>query len=361
MKILIATGIYPPDIGGPATYSKILVDELPKLGWQVVLLKFGEVARYPKIIRHIIYFLKALLVAKNVDLIYALDPVSVGLPATLVAFFLRKKLIIKIVGDYAWEQGQQRFGINDNLDIFLNKKYGFPVSLLRGVQKFCAQRADLVIVPSFYLQNVIKKWGIAETKIKVIYNAVEEYEAANFLVSEKEIKILTVCRLVPWKGVGILLEVMSDLLKNNIKFKFYIIGDGPEKKMLVQLCSKLGLEKCVFFLGSLSHGQVLSHLKSAALFVLNSSYEGMSHVVLEALSQNCKILASNVGGNPEIINLFPGSGLLFEYNNREEIKNKILKILMWPKQNSAEQVQKYFGIDKMLESTNETLKNICRF
>ena len=56
MRILIATGIYPPDIGGPATYSKVLFDELPKNGIDTEILSFGEVRHLPKGISHISYF-----------------------------------------------------------------------------------------------------------------------------------------------------------------------------------------------------------------------------------------------------------------------------------------------------------------
>src|SRR3989338_9957691 len=94
-NILICTGIYPPDIGGPATYSKLLFDELPKRGVGVDVLSFGQVRHLPKIIRHIIYFFKALKIGKRADIIFAQDPVSVGLPAMLAAKILRKKIYIE--------------------------------------------------------------------------------------------------------------------------------------------------------------------------------------------------------------------------------------------------------------------------
>ena len=59
-KILIATGIFPPDIGGPATYSKLLLDELSNRGLAVKVVSFGAVRHLPKIIRHFVYFFKIL-------------------------------------------------------------------------------------------------------------------------------------------------------------------------------------------------------------------------------------------------------------------------------------------------------------
>ncbi len=102
MRILIATGIFPPDIGGPATYSKLLFDELPKRGFEVDVLSFGEVRKFPKIVRHFIYFLKVLSLGRKSDIIFVQDPVSVGLPVCIASKILRKKFALKIVGDYAW-------------------------------------------------------------------------------------------------------------------------------------------------------------------------------------------------------------------------------------------------------------------
>src|SRR3990167_4165522 len=103
MKILIATPLYPPEPGGPATYSKLLEDGLPKLGIDVVLVKFGDIRGLAKVFRHIAYFARVRKAAHDVDLIYALDPVSVGLPSLLAAWVARKPFMVKVVGDYAWE------------------------------------------------------------------------------------------------------------------------------------------------------------------------------------------------------------------------------------------------------------------
>src|SRR3989344_9417544 len=166
-NILICAGIYPPDGGGPATYSKLLFDELPKRGAGADVLNFGKVRHLPKIIRHIAYLFKALKMGKRADVIYAQDPVSVGLPAMLAAQLLRKKFILKIVGDYAWEQGVQRFEVKEILDDFLNKKYGINVEVLRKIEKFVANHTEKIIVPSEYLKKVVSAWGVNPNKIKV--------------------------------------------------------------------------------------------------------------------------------------------------------------------------------------------------
>jgi len=91
MKILVATGLYPPEGGGPSTYAKALFDELPKQGVSVEVLPFSRVRKYPPVIRHMVYFFLCLKLSKEVSVIYAMDPVSVGLPASLAALFSGKK------------------------------------------------------------------------------------------------------------------------------------------------------------------------------------------------------------------------------------------------------------------------------
>src|SRR3989338_3118004 len=111
MRVLIATGLYPPDIGGPATYTRFLERHLPKHGIGLDVAAFTVVRKYPKVIRHIIYFFTLMRKGRHADIIYALDTISVGVPALVASYLLGKTLYLRVPGDYAWEQGQQRFGI----------------------------------------------------------------------------------------------------------------------------------------------------------------------------------------------------------------------------------------------------------
>ena len=78
MKIALAAGLYPPDMGGPATYALMLEAELPERGVEVHTIPFGWVRHYPKIIRHFIYAWKLWRETKDADVVYALDPMYSG-------------------------------------------------------------------------------------------------------------------------------------------------------------------------------------------------------------------------------------------------------------------------------------------
>lgn len=333
MKILVATGLFPPEIGGPATYSKLLLEELPKRGIEVTVLPFREVRRLPKLFRHLAYAWKVFRLGKSSDLIYAQDPVSVGLPVMIACFFLRRSYWLKVVGDYAWEQGSQRFGVKDFLDDFsLKNNYSFSVRVLKRIQKKVADRAEKIIVPSLYLKKIVSNWGVDSKKIKVIYNS---FDAPAELPSKEELRkklsfkepvLVTVGRLVPWKGFELLIELMKELEEDTSEPKLFIVGDGPDKKKLEEKINQLNLNSRVILTGRLNHETLLEYLKAADLFVLNTSYEGFSHQLLEVMWTETPIVTTGVGGNLELIEN-KKTGLLVDYNDRAAIKNAIKKLL----------------------------------
>ena len=96
MKILIATGLYPPEIGGPATYTALLERELPAHGHKVAVVPFSVSRWLPKGIRHVHYFFTLLSKSRGVQIIFAQDVASVGLPALLAAKVMRKKFFVQV-------------------------------------------------------------------------------------------------------------------------------------------------------------------------------------------------------------------------------------------------------------------------
>ena len=366
MKILIATGIYPPSIGGPATYSKILMEELPKRGIDVSLLSFDEVRHFPKGLSHILYFAKALKRGRSVNLIYAQDPVSVGLPAMWAAKLLRKRFLLKVVGDYAWEQGMNRFGVRDLLDDFLEKPtpvYTTSVRVLRGVESYVAKQAERIIVPSRYLKKVVATWGIPSERIEVIYNAFEGLpyrpEGEHRKVQLLGRTIVSAGRLVPWKGFLALVEPMVELVKKFPALKLCIIGEGPERNAIERRIRQLELTRNVYLVGKVPRDSLFEYLRQASVFALNTGYEGFSHQLLEVLALGVPLVTTRVGGNPEIIE--DGvNGILVPYNDKHSLSIAIERMLRDDDfaasciQNGREAVKK-FTKEKMINELMDLL------
>jgi glycosyltransferase involved in cell wall biosynthesis len=353
MRILIATGLYPPEIGGPATYTKLFENELPKSGFEVDVLPFSKVRHLPKVIRHFVYAWKILRMSRSVDAILVQDTVSTGVPAALVSKVTGIPLIVRVPGDYAWEQGQQRFGVEENLDEFQELRYGFRVGLLRYFQEFTVRSATRVIAPSEYLANIVAGWVKPNQEVNIVYNGVE----LPLVVLEPEKRpdgnlIVSVGRLVPWKGFGPLIDIVD----KEEDWYLAIIGDGPQRKELVEKAGKR-----VRFKGKLPREEMLGWCKEADVFVLNSSYEGLSHTLLEVMSLGVSIVATNIGGNRELIESGV-HGLLVEPGDDGALNDAIEKLINDKKLakklgKNAKNRAEDFSINYTVEATSEVLQD----
>lgn len=306
LRVLIVTPLYPPDIGGPATYTRLLEEELPSRGLDVSVVSFGEVRHLPKFFRHVVLFVMIWRQSRAVDVIYAQDPVSVGLPSMVAAKLSGIKFVLKVVGDYAWEQGVQRFGVKKTLDQFVDDggRYSVSVRLLQFVQTSVARRADLIITPSKYLKSIVSKWGIAPGNISVVYNSFNLPNIRGVEIDRSNQNapiIVSAGRLVPWKGFDGLIKVVSKLVSIYPKLQLYIYGTGPDYEKLDRSIDQFNLHGHVFLKGGVSQDELLRQVKWADMFVLNTAYEGLSHVLLEVMSLGTPIITTSVGGNKELI------------------------------------------------------------
>lgn len=332
MKVLILTDVF--KIGGPATYTRFLLDNFPKYDITTDVLSFESVKKSPKIIRHLFFFFKVLIKSSKCDIIFAQDPVSVGLPSLLVAKLLKKKFIIRFVGDYAWEQGVQRFGVRDNIDDFQNKKYSLQVEFFRAIQTFVLNNADKIITPSFYFGEIAKRIVKNKNKVIPIYNGIDikapilskEKLRSELNISREDLILFSAGRLVTWKGFDALIEIMPDLLKINDKFYLFIAGSGPDEKKLSSKINSLNLQNNVKLLGNLERKILLNYLQIADIFILNTEFESFSFQVLEAMYYNVPIITTNRCNLPEIIE-DRRHGFLVDYNNLDQIKASIFDIL----------------------------------
>lgn len=329
MRLVLATPLYPPEPGGPATYAKLLGEKLPVRGTVVEIVKFSDVSFYPKLVRHFAYFWRVFRAALGADAVYALDPVSTGLPACLAAMLARKPLYVRIAGDYAWEQGTQRFGVTDMLDEFVTKdSYGMAVKLLKNVQTYVARKAKRVVVPSDYLKRMVAAWGIPEENIVVVYNAAPKFGEGAELPRPKDAPssyIVTLCRLVPWKGVAALIRVLEELRAKGENVSLVVIGSGPEEQRLKRMAVHLKLKEYVVFTGALPSAAAHAYVKHADAFILNTRYEGFSHVLLEAFALGTSVITTNVGGNAELVE-HEKTGLIVPFDDVTALTDAVTRV-----------------------------------
>lgn len=315
-RLLIATGIFPPAIGGPATFVTTIVPHLQRAGWQINVLTYGSNQTVrpesyavhvvpnnsPAGVRHVVYAWRAWRLLRRVDGVFLQDPVSAGVPTTVANLFVRRRMVLKVVGDHAWEQGQARFHVQDRLDDFQGRQYSMVVESLRKAEHWVARRAERVVVPSTYLQKIVGMWGVPEARVMVVYNAVRIPAAPAYAapLSERPMHMVTSGRLVPWKGMRELIAALPIIRAACPETRLTIIGDGPERAALEAGVAQLGLSEVVTFTGQLSHAETAERVAAARVFVLNSSYEGFSHQLVEAMALGAPVVCTDAGGNTEV-------------------------------------------------------------
>jgi len=333
-KIIIASEIWPPDIGGPATFAFKLASFLRSQSVEAKVLTYADhkeitndfvaIDRRCFILkRYVKYFWQLLKLSRSADLIFAQGAIASGIPAMFVKILTGKKLIIKIVGDVVWERESNAGKTNIGIDDFQKIKSPrlFVNRCLRNLPLHCAEQ---IIVPSEYLKKIVINWGINENKVKVIYNSFDlpktdfsKAEAKERLHLSGKI-VLSVGRLTKWKGFETLINLWPKVLQDFPDAKLVIVGSGPEEERLKIQNSKFKIKDSIIFAGQVKQEYMADYYLASDLFILNSGYEGLSHVILEALSYGLPAVVSNVGGNPELVQ-DRVNGRLFAYNNEAEI------------------------------------------
>lgn len=211
-------------------------------------------------------------------------------------------------------------------------------------------------------------WGIDEKNINVVNNGFKcgvecgNRETLRTLLQFKGNLIISIGRLVPWKGFDTLISIFPEIKKNIPDIKLIIAGSGPDKSRLQELIDEQGLQDDVALTGGLDKDVLLRYIKASDVFVLNTGYEGFSHQLLEVMDIGIPIVTTDIGGNPEIIEN-EKSGLLIGFNDEKEIEKSVIKLLNNKKYGNTlvRQAQKKvqeFSEEKMIKETIKILKNI---
>ncbi|MDG2142247.1 MAG: glycosyltransferase family 4 protein [Planctomycetota bacterium] len=347
MRILITSPVFPPDLGGPAVYVPSAAKFFVDAGHEVEVLAFcsePKVSGFPFKVttisrgnllwRYVKAFWFVFREARKVDVVYVQE--HIALFHVLGARLARKPVVIRIMVDGAWEISH-RFGLigDDSINTFETKDYGFKVKLIRAVQLFWWKRVYRIIACSDFLRWIpIKRYGISEEKCLRVHNAYNGPSVEDVTETQSEARaelgleadkryVLTICRLVVWKGVDFIQRALVDLPKD---VHLLVAGDGELQEQWTALSTELGIEDRVTFLGNVPHARIPLYIRAASLFVLNSEYEGLSHTLLEVASLGTPIVCTGVCGNPEVVE-HEVNGLLVQPKSPEELGPAMMRVL----------------------------------
>ena len=337
MRILVTVGIFPPDIGGPATFvpkiAKYFQDEL---NYEIEILTLSDnknsninddfsVKRIDRNLPIIYRWLKTIFtiykLGKNKDLIFVN---GLGTETTIANIFLKKKIIRKIVGDPVWERAYSKAKISESFDEFQVKNYGFSISLQKKVRSFSIKKSDIVVTPSKHLKNFILNLGF-KNKIEIINNGVFIPEENTNIFTNDQINITIVSRLVSHKNIKKIIRAISDL--NDPLIYLNIIGDGPELNQLQKISLESNNKDNIIFHGKLNRDDINHIFLKSDIYIQASNYEGLPHSLLEAMSYGIPVLCTPVGECKEILGNEDRGYILDLPVSKNNIKSKISEII----------------------------------
>lgn len=233
-----------------------------------------------------------------------------GVAATLLAKWLNKKVVITARGT----------------DIHTYPSLLIPRLLIR----WASNHADHAIAVCEALRKELIRLGAPVTRVTTLNNGVnlEFFSPASNRSFQRQNMglrgtiLLSVGNLIPLKGHDLIIRA---LLKLPEQFQLLIIGDGDQEHSLKNLARQLGLERRVFFLGSMPQDQLRAYYQVADALILASSREGWANVLLEAMACGTPVLATKTWGTPEVV-AHPNAGLLVEERSADCIAQMVLQL-----------------------------------
>ncbi len=312
MKILIATGIYPPEIGGPAQYAYNLEKTFKKEGHTVWVKHFTQVERIlPTGFRHAYYALKSMYAYVRADHTLVLDTFSVAWPIYMLSRIFGKSYIIRTGGDFLWESYVERtkkkvlFSEFYKTEVeYFNKKEQF---IYKTTKKILARAKTIVFSTTWQRDIFIQAYGLDISRTTIIENyfdiekrTVDVESGSTGGVASSGKVFITGSRDLVWKNKDTLLPLLTRLQK-----------EFPEKNILVDN-------------NRYEHADYIHAIKHAYAVVLVSLGDISPNMILDSIRCGKPFLLTQENG---ISDRIQGLGLFADPLDIEDVYSKLTSLL----------------------------------
>jgi glycosyltransferase involved in cell wall biosynthesis len=298
MRVLVVSGIWPPDVGGPATHAPEVAEMLRARDHEVAVLTTASappaerpypvhwVSRsLPPGIRHAAVAARVAALSRDVDVVYATSMVGRS------AFAVRAPLVVKVAGDPAYERARRRGLFAGTLAEFQTARLGARARVLTAWRTATARRAARLLPPSEFLHRIVVGWGIPEARVTVLPNTTPPVEVEPDAFGVEGPLLAFAGRLTAAKQLDVALAAVRGL-----PVTLLVAGDGELRPEL-----EAAAPPNVRFLGAQPRHRVLALFAAADAVVLSSAWENFPHALVEALALGTPVVATAVGGVPEIV------------------------------------------------------------
>lgn len=328
LRVLIATGVYPPRIGGPAIQAELFARELVRRGVNVRVLTHGPPAEDTKGVRvdylehgsgrgSMATIRRHLFIARQVFRVFReFRPDAVQMQTAAGIFPLWVGLAARRSGTPSWV----KFAADPVLE-FLHGRASvdrgraspdWKLSLRGAAAKFIAKlvfrvhRFVWVTTPTVG-ETLVSQWGVSRSRIIVAPNLVdlpkggEMEEAKAARLAPEPLRLLVVSRLDVIKGVDVAIQALAEL--KDIPAVLRVVGEGRGEYAadLLRLAERLGVSDRIEWAGKVAREHLDEEYRAADLLVVPSRYEAFCAVILEAYAAGLPVVASNVGGIPYVV------------------------------------------------------------
>jgi glycosyltransferase involved in cell wall biosynthesis len=223
--------------------------------------------------------------------------------AALGAALARRPLVVKLVADEAFERERRSGRFAGTLEEFQEHRGGLRARFLRATRTAALRRARRVVVPSAYLREIAVGWGLTPSRVTVVPNPAPELpplpsrDEARAALGVAGFALGTAGRLTAQKALGDALEAVARV----DGVELLVLGDGPERAALEQHAGALGISGRVRFLGAGTREDVVALFRAVDAGLLTSAWENLPHTLLECLAVGTPVIATAVGGIPEVV------------------------------------------------------------
>jgi len=330
MRIVFLTGIWPPDVGGPATHGPEFARFLVDRGHEVTVITMGDgepevrpcevivvsrAQRFPVRYGHVAAI--ATRNARNADVVYATATYAAASIASSVS---RTPLVAKLVSDPAYERAR-RYGLFEGTLEEFQRPASRRVEALKRARTRALSRARALVVPSAYLAEIAGGWGLDRSRLRVLPNPAPA--VAGIVPSPQAAGTFTfVGRLTRQKA----LEVAFAAVAKVPAARLVVIGDGPDRERLELLARDSGAGGRIELRGALSRVDALAVVAGSEAALLTSDWENFPHSAVEALAVGVPVVSTAVGGVPEIVR-DGENGLLVPAGDVDAVASALTRVL----------------------------------
>lgn len=294
MRILIATGIYPPEIGGPAEYAKNLKEVWIRQGHKVEVKIFGRFRKIPWGIRHVIFFLYILPSVIRADCIFTLDAFTAGV-STVASNLFNKKNIFRTGGDALWELYVERTGDMILLRDFYKtrmKNLSWKEKITFHLLKWALRNLSAIIWSTEWQRDIfMEPYELAEQK----HFIVENYYGPKVTSKEPARKnFIAAVRRLKWKNIHTLEKVFrgKEIMDSGVSLDIKTV---PHEPFLEKLSSSYAV--IIVSLGDISPNTILDAIRYNKPFILtkeNGLYNRIKDIGIFVNPQDPREIAEKV-------------------------------------------------------------------